>query len=218
MDRFIKSVKRADLWKSPLVPVQKIVIDSILAGILIGMGGVVFLSCEDRVIGSVLFSFGLLTIVCRELSLYTGKIGYVRKLGFRDITITLIGNFIGTFLVGAVVRMTRSQITSSKLVETKLHDSPLSIFLLSIFCGALMYLAVDNYRKSRSWFFVILPVVIFILSGFEHCVANMFFFTLADVWHSWQAVVYVSLMIVGNAIGSWIFTLSPLVSEPKENL
>lgn len=216
MDRIIKSVRRADLWKSPLVPVQKIIIDSILAGILIGMGGVVFLSCEDRVIGSVLFSFGLLTIVCRELSLYTGKIGYIRKLGFRDIVITLMGNFIGTFFVGAVVRMTRSQITSSKLVETKLHDSPLSIFFLSVFCGALMYLAVDNYKKSRSWFFVILPVVIFILSGFEHCVANMFFFTLADVWQSWQAVMYVSLMIAGNAIGSWIFTLSPLMPEQKE--
>lgn len=200
---------KVELLKTPLSPVQKIMIDSILAGILIGMGGVAYLSCEDRVVGSFLFSFGLLTIVCRQLSLYTGKIGYVGRLGIPDILLTLVGNCMGTLLVGWVMRMTRSTISSQALVDTKLNDSPLSIFVLSVFCGALMYLAVDNYKKSRSWIFVILPVLIFILSGFEHCIANMFYFTLAGVWQSWQTMYYLLIMIVGNAVGSWIFTFSP---------
>lgn len=191
-------------------------IDSILAGILIAMGGAVYLSCENRVVGASLFSFGLLTIVCRQLSLYTGKIGYITKYGVQDILLTLAGNFIGTFLVGVVLRATRSSITSQAMVLTKLEDSPLSIFILSIFCGALMYLAVDNYKKSRAWFFVALPVIIFILCGFEHCIANMFYFSLADSWLSWHTVYYQLIMVLGNAVGSWVFSLSPKVEEVKD--
>lgn len=212
----MNEVQQTGLWSAPKAPVFKIVMDSILAGILIGMGGVVYLSCENRVVGSLLFSFGLLTIVCRQLSLYTGKIGYIKKFGVRDLLLTLAGNFVGTFLVGAVVRLTRSSITSQALVHTKLSDSPLSIFILAVFCGALMYLAVDNYKKSRSWLFIILPVVIFILCGFEHCIANMFYFTLADSWHSWHTVSYQLIMIAGNAVGAWVFTLSPKVEGVKD--
>lgn len=209
-------MEQTGLWSAPNAPVYKIVIDSILAGILIAMGGVVYLSCEDRVVGATLFSFGLLTIVCRQLSLYTGKIGYVNKMGVRDILITLAGNFVGTFLVGVVLRATRSSITSQAMVSTKLNDSPLSIFILAVFCGALMYLAVDNYKKSRSWIFVILPVVIFILCGFEHCIANMFYFTLADSWQSWHTIYYQLIMIAGNAVGAWVFTFSPKVEGVKD--
>ncbi len=209
-------MKLNGLWSTPNAPVYKIMIDSILAGILIAMGGVVYLSCEDRVVGSFLFSFGLLAIVCRQLSLYTGKIGYVNKMGIQDISWTLFGNFIGTLLVGLVMRMTRSTISSQSMVETKLNDTPLSIFVLSVFCGALMYLAVDSFKKSRSWLFIILPVIIFILCGFEHCIANMFYFTLADSWGSMHTVSYQLIMIAGNAVGAWVFTLSPKVEGLKD--
>ena len=42
---------------------------SLAAGVFISIGGTVFLSCEDRVVGAVLFSVGLLSICCMGLFL-----------------------------------------------------------------------------------------------------------------------------------------------------
>ena len=49
---------------------------AILAGMLIGMGGTVFLSQSNPVVGSFLFAIGLFTIVVFQLHLFTGKVGY----------------------------------------------------------------------------------------------------------------------------------------------
>ena len=59
----------------------KIFIKSIYAGFMIGVGGIVYLSLDNKAIGSLLFSFGLLTIVTQGFYLYTGKIGFVKKPG-----------------------------------------------------------------------------------------------------------------------------------------
>ena len=93
------------------------------------------------------------------------------------------------------------------MVAPKLQDSSLSVLLLSIGCGAMMYLAVDSYRKSKSWLFVIMPIVIFILSGFEHSIANMFYISLAGEW-GWEAIRITAIAIVGNGIGSWLLNAS----------
>ena len=52
-------------------------IKAIYAGIMISFGGIACLSVENHILGSFLFSFGLLTIVVQGFSLYTGKIGWV---------------------------------------------------------------------------------------------------------------------------------------------
>lgn len=49
----------------------------ICAGILIGIGGAVFLASENRVIGAILFSVALICICAKGYSLYTGKVGYL---------------------------------------------------------------------------------------------------------------------------------------------
>ena len=92
---------------------QKIInflVKSILAGIAIGIGGTVFLSLDNKVLGALFFSIGLFIIVTRGLNLYTGKIGYVfdNKLSYLiEVLVTIIGNFIGTFIVGNILRFTR---------------------------------------------------------------------------------------------------------------
>lgn len=180
-----------------------VLVNAVLAGMMIGFGCIIYLMCPDKIVGSFLFSFGLLTIVCREQWLYTGKIGYLREVGIPKILITLVGNFIGTFIVGSAIRLTRVQPGITTVVEPKLNDSPLSLFILSIACGIMMYLAVDSYKRSRSWLFVMLPVAIFILSGFEHCIANMCYFTIANVWCP-RTFGLLLIMIIGNAVGSFI--------------
>ena len=52
---------------------------AVYAGFMIGIGGIVYLSVENKVVGSLLFSFGLLTIVTQGFFLYTGKVGFVKS-------------------------------------------------------------------------------------------------------------------------------------------
>ena len=44
---------------------------------MIAIGGTVFLSIENKVIGASLFSIGLFGVLIYNLNLYTGKIGYL---------------------------------------------------------------------------------------------------------------------------------------------
>ena len=129
-------------------------IKSIFAGIMIGIAGTVYLRVDNNIVGSFLFSIGLLVICMYGMNLYTGKIGYIFINSFNyiyELLVTIIGNFIGTFLVARLVLLTRFKGVSEKaleIVNLKLNDSLLSIFILSILCGVLMYIAVNNYKKG----------------------------------------------------------------------
>lgn len=192
-------------------------IKAILSGFMIAFGCIIYLMCPNKMVGALLFSFGLLTIVCRELYLFTGKIGYIRQVGIVNILLTILGNFVGTYIIGTTIQLTRLPIAESvsSVVSTKLNDSIPSLFILSIACGVMMYLAVDSYKKSRSWLFVILPVVIFILSGFEHSIANMCYFTLANAWEP-RTFLLIGVMLLGNAVGSWIMNLGTYFVKTDE--
>ena len=182
-------------------------IKAVYAGFMIGIGGVVYLSVENKVIGSLLFSFGLLTIVTQGFFLYTGKIGFVEKWKeLLDMVVIVVGNFIGTMITAWICNLAEVRISSVELVEKKLSRSSFQIFLLSILCGVMMYLAIDNFNKSKNIVFIIAPVMIFILSGFEHSIANMFYFHLAGCYH-WKGFYYLFIMIVGNGVGAKIFSL-----------
>lgn len=188
---------------------------AILAGIMIGFGGVIYLMCANKIVGALLFSFGLLTIVCQGYALYTGRVGYFREYGWASILTTIAGNFIGTWIVAKGFSLTRHTVDIAAVVAPKLEDSSLSIFLLSIGCGAMMYLAVDSFRKSKSWLFVVMPIVIFILSGFEHSIANMFYLSLAGEWGV-EALRITALALVGNAVGSWMINAKNFTLKQKD--
>ena len=49
---------------------------SALSGVMIAIGGYAFLGCENRVVGAILFTVGLITITLFGFDLYTGRIGY----------------------------------------------------------------------------------------------------------------------------------------------
>lgn len=204
---------------------MKILFKSFLAGIMIAIGGTVFLSIENKVIGASLFSIGLFGVLIYNLNLYTGKIGYLitnfNLKYIKELIITLIGNFIGACSVGFILRYTRIYDKiyekSLMLANTKLNDNILSIFILSIFCGLLMYYAVNGFKKQTDFgkcLVVYLGVAVFILCGFEHCIANMYYFSVADIW-SLKTLGYTGIMVLGNSLGSFIIPLCNLVI--KEN-
>ena len=199
---------------------------SFVAGVLIAIGGTVFLSCGSKYLGALLFSVGLFFIVEGKYKLYTGAIGYLldnkKEDNFQLFTI-LIGNFLGTFLVANILKVTRLAsallIKSEELVSTKLNDSWYSILFLSFMCGILIYLGVDNFKKSLNNFSkvlgIIFCVVVFIISGFEHCVANMFYFCVASVW-SFKAILYILIMIIGNSLGGLLIPSIIKISKKLE--
>lgn len=200
---------------------MKILFKSFLAGIMIAIGGTVFLSIENKVIGASLFSIGLFGVLIYNLNLYTGKIGYlITNLNLKyikELIITLIGNFIGACSVGFILRYTRiyEKIYEKSLIlaNAKLNDNILSIFILSIFCGLLMYYAVNGFKKQTDfgkYLVVYLGVAVFILCGFEHCIANMYYFSVADIW-SLKTLGYTGIMVLGNSVGSFIIPLCNLV-------
>lgn len=200
----LKFLKTEFLWK-------RVLSYSILAGCMIGLAGVVNLSVDNKFLGAFLFSFGLITILAQGLFLYTGKIGII-NLSTNErflLPVIILGNFIGTNIIAWGVRFTRFgdvlNQNAQVIVQNKLADSWFSILLLSIGCGIMMYLAVKGWvENSDSWLIVILPVMIFILFGFEHSIANMFYFAMAGEY-SLKALGYIFIMLIGNAIGSLAF-------------
>ena len=183
---------------------------SILAGVMIGLAGTVNLSVDNKFIGAFLFSFGLITILAQNLNLYTGKIGTINiSCEWFMLPVIIFGNFIGTNIIAWGMKFTRfGEVLNQSayaIVQNKLADNCFSILLLSIGCGIMMYLAVKGWTENtNSWLIVILPVMIFILSGFEHSIANMFYFAMANEY-SMKAFLYIILMLIGNAVGTLSF-------------
>lgn len=193
---------------------------SIIGGFLIGFGGTVYLNMDNKIVAAFLFGLGLFTIINFELNLYTGKIGYLSKENWREILLTLIGNFIGTNLFAFLVLQTR---LAGKLkevvapaVELKLSDNLLSTFILAIFCGILMSIAVGTFKKLPNilgTLAVFLCVAVFILAGFEHCVANMLFFALSSSPADYLLTLLVA--IAGNSLGGIAFYRLTKIKEAE---
>lgn len=192
----------------------RIFLKAVAAGITIGIGGAVYLTLDNKVIGAVLFGVGLYTIVLNGLFLYTGKVGDLisakdKKAYILQLVFTWLGNLAGTALAAAAISATRIGNlgrTAEVICKTKLADTPHSILILAVFCGILMYAAVDGFRKKGNPLILFFCVTVFILCGFEHCIANMFYFSLAGAW-SLRAVIYLLLMTLGNSVGGILLLL-----------
>ena len=191
-------------------------ISAILAGMCIGLSGVVLLSVESRVLGAMLFSVGLFVICTFGLHLYTGKVCYVffRDKAFAlDLPLIWLGNVLGTGLTAFFARMTRIAPIAERamgMCQTKLDDSLVSLFFLGILCNLLIYVAVEGYNSNPhelgKYLSVFLGVSIFILSGTEHCVADMFYFWVAGAWSA-RAVLCLLVITLGNSVGGILFAV-----------
>lgn len=188
----------------------------VAAGICIAIGGTVFLSVENKVIGALFFTVGLFTICTFGLNLFTGKVCYLfendRRYALQLIPIWL-GNLAGTWLTAMLLQQTRIAGISARaaeMCESKLNDSLLSIFILSVFCNFLIFIAVDGFRNNPhevgKYLALFFGVMVFILCGFEHCVANMFYISMAGAW-SGRALLFLLVNTAGNAAGGWILPL-----------
>ena len=169
---------------------------AIMAGILIGIAGLVNLSINIPYLGAFLFSTGLLIICYQQYNLYTGKIGYIKSLNdFKNCLIYLIGNLIGVFCVGIIPQTTT--------ILNKINQPWYLTLWLSIGCGILIYYAVVIFKKHNSVIGILLCVPTFIICGFNHCIANMYYIITSREF-TIDALIFIIICIIGNSIGSLI--------------
>ena len=185
------------------------------AGIAICTGGAVFLSCDSRYVGAVMFSVALLCICMKGYYLFTGKVGYMLekhdKAAFEALLIGLLGNalaaIIGGWLLGYAIPAIGER--AETVCTSKLAQSLTSCFIRACFCGILMYLAVSIYRDNYTPAAIFFCVPVFILSGFEHSIADIFYFAASGII-SVKAFVYLWLVVLGNSAGALLLPLMNL--------
>ncbi len=181
----------------------------ILAGAMVGIGGAVYMSCESKVAGAVLFAVALLTICYMGMYLYTGKIGFLAEKfsidTVKQLGMGILGNFLGATATGYLVGYARPALVekAAAACTNKLDNNFLQALLLGAFCGILMYVAVKTYRENHTVVGIIFCIPVFILCGFEHSIANMFYFALANML-SVDYLIFIIAVILGNTVGAMI--------------
>lgn len=185
---------------------------AIMAGAFIAMGGVVFLSLNNKIVGAFMFSLGLFAVCTLKYNLFTGKVGY---LFCNDVKTYLpwclmvwVGNLVGSIIVAELVRLTRVAPgiieKSTKLVQVKADDTLISLYVLGIFCNIMVVHAVDQYLNNPheigKYLGIVMSIMVFILCGFEHCIADMFYIQMARMWNS-QTIIALIVITLGNVLG-----------------
>lgn len=193
---------------------------TLLAGMLIGMGGYGFLGVRSREIGALLFCVGLYGVLVLGVPLYTGRCGYAFQKGSPSIggyTLMLLGNLAGAALVGlAFGPMGAGAKDAAAMALSKLSQPFLETLLRGIGCGMMMFIAVDSWKRlagAERALGVLLAVPVFILAGFEHCIADAFYFAAAfskGAMLDARLVPFMISAIIGNTLGALaVYFLSP---------
>lgn len=176
-------------------------VKSILAGIMISVGCVVNLSCDNKYIGAILFCIGLITILLFNFNLYTGKVCYIpnnKPSYILQVLLILFGNILGCIIMGVLFPITPISICTTKLS----YDFP-TVLMKSIMCGLLIYISVDSYKKYKTLLPTLFCIPIFILSGYIHVIADTFYFVSAQAFNT-NTIIYILVAAIGNAFGGMI--------------
>ena len=217
----------------------------------------------NRVVGALGFSLGLILVIVAGGELFTSTVLTIvaRAKGLFSTKTMLacwcrvyLGNFVGSLLMVALVIMARMHtlnggewgINVLLIAQHKIHHSWTQALALGILCNLLVCLAVWMTFSTKDVLtkviLVILPVAMFVSSGFEHSVANMFmvplgiiitsvvppeFYTNHDMTASaftdltWYNFIVKNLIpvTIGNIIGGALFvglgyTMVPSKKQP----
>ncbi len=197
--------------------------DGLSAGLLISIGGCVFLACAGegmKWLGAILFAVALLCICFKGYALFTGKVGYLvadhSGSNLRVVLSSLLGNAVACVGVGLLIAAAMPALgaTAASICSAKLEQTVLSTLVRSVLCGVLMYMAVSIFREKNTIAGIVFCVPVFILAGFEHSIANLFYFGAARML-SLASAGYLCLVILGNAVGGMLFPLLDSVGRKQ---
>lgn len=196
----------------------------IMAGVVVGFGGIIKLSVANEALGAFLFAGALFIILSLEYNLFTGMVGYYfyneRIPYVKRLAVILLGNLIGTFLIAKLILLTRYgeglRILAEKSVAVKLSDNLLSLFILAIFCNMFVVNATHQFKYNSfqvgKYLAIFISIMTFVLSGFEHSIADSFYFFLAgDI--SPRVITIFLVVLFGNIIGGVIIPTVALIYD-----
>lgn len=185
-------------------PISKMFLLAILAGVFIGIGGVgattvavsVTQASVGKFLGACVFPGGLTMVLLAGSELFTGNTLLVIPLLEKEISLSgmlknwavvYIGNFVGGFLaaagavyshqIGSFENQMAVSVISAAAGKCSMTFS--DALIRGILCNFLVCIAVwisfaakDVAGKVTGLFF---PIMMFVLCGFEHSVANMYY-------------------------------------------
>ena len=177
---------------------------SIFAGLLIGVGGLVYLRVGG-VAGAVLFAFGLLSVVMCGAQLFTGKSGFLPYRDFPKLVAMIALNAVGCAIAALIASYSSSEALVANLntiIDARLDASWHKILVTSVGTGMIMTLAVYGARQKH-YLPLLFGVPVFILCGLPHCVADAFYYAAAAFYgeFEWSLLIAWFWAIVGNYIG-----------------
>lgn len=203
----------------------------LLAGIAISLGGLIFIMTrkhiDNFVAGAYLFSTGLILVCNFGYFLYTGKICYlIDELKKKEkpnyvlqLIIGYLGNVVGAFAFGLINKAVLTMpVFVQPMIDSKVNDSWYGLIIKGVFCGVLIFLAVEGFKKSKTdigkYVILVLCVGAFIVCGFEHSIADAFYFSLSNDIAS--TIVPLLLITLGNTIGGLLFPAIYLLIGKEE--
>lgn len=192
------------------LPVYRKLILGFLAGMYIAFGAIGFLTLKSALkgdlagfgsfFGACVFPVGLMLVVICGAELFTGNVLMTLGVYAKRITVgglfsnwipVYIGNALGAYFAAFAAYesgLFASEAMSATIVGIGLAKTAGtfgSLFFKGLLCNILVDLAVwfatgakDIAGKVLACFF---PIMLFVLSGYEHCVANMFYLPLAQL-------------------------------------
>ena len=195
--------KSVTLKHSPLA----FVVGSAMAGAYIGFGDIIMFTVgahadpawSHLVMGAV-FASALTIVIFAGSELFTGMVMYMplallsRQASVMDTirvwVVCWLGNLVGAFVLallfklgGGGVLLGDGNAAFTAAVVAKMNAPAVELFARGLICNWLVCLAIwMSYRTQNDAAKTILifwPIMIFVAAGFEHCVANMFAFSLA---------------------------------------
>ena len=146
-------------------------------------------------VGGLAFSLGLILVVVTGGELFTSSVLTVvarasGKISWKNLCVNwlvvYLGNFIGAMLLMGIMLVSKQYLfdngqvglNTMHIAQHKLHHDFFAAVALGIMCNVLVCVAVWMTFGGRSLtdkvVIMILPVAMFVSSGFEHCIANMF--------------------------------------------
>ena len=182
---------------------------AVMAGGFISLGATFMLVVKSdatlpfaatQVLGGFVFSLGLFLILAAGAELFTGNCLMVMgplsgRMGWRPLlrswVVVYAGNLLGCVLFACL--MLAADVGSANggalaqaavgVAETKDALGSATVLARGVLCNLLVCLAVwighSATTVTDKFFSALLPVMGFMASGFEHCVANMFFMPYA---------------------------------------
>lgn len=179
---------------------------SILAGALISIGGLAFLKVGG-IIGAILFTFGLISIISYRYNLYTGTAGYVGKIyNIKEIFFILLFNIIGCFIVGYLVNLANNDIYDSlnTLIDGRLSKTWYQVLILAIGCGYIMTTVVQHAKFDNNFKPLIYGIPLFIMCGMYHSIADAFYFSTYIINNDFNVDNNLYLVYLYEVIGNFI--------------